>query len=135
MVAGHSSQSPHKAEYNADGTFFPKNQPESPQMNLAAIHKADMNQSMVSTGSSAGVRKDPNKEFFQMCLLSYKMNNQDLDEVMELENKRMYAKCAEQEKKQFYEFQDWIEKEVSKIRFKKVYQKNRKNLESRRKVE
>ena len=90
-------------------------------MNLAGIQKVDMNQSMISTGSSVGIRKDPNREFFQMCLLSYKMNNQDLDEVMELENKQMYTKCAEQEKKQFYEFHAWIEKEVNKLRFKKVY--------------
>jgi hypothetical protein len=25
--------------------------------------------------SSVGIRKDPNQEFFQMCLLSFKMNN------------------------------------------------------------
>ena len=135
VAAQNLPRSPQKAEQNGSGTTLPKDQPESPQMNLPGILKVDMNQSMISTGSSVGVRKDPNREFFQMCLLSYKMNNQDLDEVMELENKRLYTKCTEQEKKQFYEFQDWIEKEVSKIRFKKVYQKNRQNLESRRKVE
>lgn len=37
--------------------------------------------------SSVGIRKDPNQEFFQMCLLSFKMNNQDVDTVMELDHR------------------------------------------------
>jgi len=85
----------------------------------------------ITSGNSAG-RKEPNQEFFQMCLLSFKMNNQDLDEVMNLDQKALYHKCAEQEKKQFFEFQDWISKEVNKIRFKKVYNKNKKNLADQR---
>ena len=32
--------------------------------------------SMASAASPTATRKDPNKEFFQMCLLSYKLNNQ-----------------------------------------------------------
>ena len=44
--------------------------------------------------SSLGIRKDPNLEFFQMLLLSYKMNNQDLEEVMELDHREMYIKCT-----------------------------------------
>ena len=31
--------------------------------------------SMISATSSVAIRKDPNKEFFQMLLLAYKMNN------------------------------------------------------------
>ena len=44
--------------------------------------------------SSLGIRKDPNLEFFRMLLLSYKMNNQDLEEVMELDHREMYIKCT-----------------------------------------
>ena len=64
-----------------------------------------------------------------MCLLSFKMNNQDLDEILTLDNKALYSKCVKQEKKEFHEFQSWIQKEVNKIRFQKIYEKNRQFLE------
>ena len=82
------------------------------------------NESMMSIGS-VGIRKDPNREFFQMCLLSYKLNNQHVDEVMEMDGRLLYKKCVEQEQKQFYEFQGWIAKYVNKARFKKVFQRNK----------
>ena len=48
-----------------------------------------------TTSQSSLLRKEPNHEFFQMCLLSFKMNNQDLDEVVELDPKALYTKCIE----------------------------------------
>lgn len=57
------------------------------------------------------------------------MNNQDLDEILTLDNKALYSKCVKQEKKEFHEFQSWIQKEVNKIRFQKIYEKNRQFLE------
>lgn len=82
----------------------------------------DARASMVSAASSSlGIRKDPNLEFFQMLLLSYKMNNQDLEEVMELDHREMYLKCTKEEKVTFFHFPDWIGKEIAKIRFRKVY--------------
>jgi len=44
------------------------------------------------------------KQFFQMCLLSFKMNNQDLEEVLEWDHSKLYTKCVEQYKKFFHEF-------------------------------
>ncbi len=75
------------------------------------------------------VRKDPNKEFFQMILLSYKMNNQESDDIMELDGKGLYHKCALVEKTPFHKFPEWVAHEVQKIRFKKVYYKNKRRLE------
>lgn len=75
--------------------------------------------------SEAINEEDKQQQFFTMCLLSFKMNNQDLDELLELDHKAMYEKCVNHQEKQFYEFQNWISKEVSKIRFKKVYAKNK----------
>ena len=40
---------------------------------------------------------------------------------MELDHRIMFKKCVEREKKQFFEYQDWIAKEIKKIRFKKIY--------------
>lgn len=37
-----------------------------------------------------------------MCLLSFKMNNQDLDTVMELDHRELYIKCTEKDKQQFF---------------------------------
>ena len=56
--------------------------------NIGAFRGDDPRGSMISVNSSSfGVKKDPNLEFFQMLLLSYKMNNQDLEEAMELDNR------------------------------------------------
>ena len=87
-----------------------------------------------AASSSLGIRKDPNLEFFQMLLLSYKMNNQDLEEVMELDHREMYLKCTESEKVTFFHFPDWIAKEINKIRFRKVYHQNKKRLERNKKL-
>jgi hypothetical protein len=43
-----------------------------------------------------------------MLLLSFKINNQKSDEVMELDPRKMYKKCAEVDKRQFFQFNDWI---------------------------
>ena len=59
-----------------------------------------------------------------MCLLSFKMNNQSMEAVMELDHKDLFSKCVNRDKKSFYEFNDWIKAEVSRIRFKQVYEKN-----------
>ena len=61
-----------------------------------------------------------------MCLLSFKMNNQSMEAVMELDHKDLFSKCVNRDKKSFYEFNDWIKAEVSRIRFKQVYQKNQR---------
>ena len=83
--------------------------------------------------SSVGIRKDPNQEFFQMCLLSFKMNNQDVESVMELGHREMYKKCTEVDKQQFFQFSDWIQKEVKKLRFKKAFFDNQRKLDSNKK--
>ena len=67
-----------------------------------------------------------------MCLLSFKMNNQDLDEVMELDHRQLYKKCTEKDHKSFYEFQDWIEKEVKKLKFTRIYENNKKKLDKKK---
>lgn len=54
--------------------------------------------------SPSNVEKDHNMEFFHMCLLSFKMNNQDIDEVMELDSKKMFYKCVNIEKQEFFQF-------------------------------
>jgi len=77
--------------------------------------------------------QNPNFEFFQMCLLSFKLNNQDLDEILELDQQALFTKCTVEHKKPFQDFQEWISKEVYKIRFKKQYDANKKNLEHKRK--
>ena len=43
-------------------------------------------------------KKDPNKEFFQMCLLSHKLNNQNVEAVMELDHRELYNKCVDIDK-------------------------------------
>jgi hypothetical protein len=91
----------------------------------------DVESSMIS-GVSVGIRKDPNQEFFQMCLLSYKMNNQDSEVVMELNHRELYRKCTEQDKKQFFEFSDWIQREVKKLKFKHAFRENLKKQESKK---
>lgn len=97
--------------------------------NINGITLDDGRGSVVSsTSTSMGIRKDPNLEFFQMLLLSYKMNNQDLEEVMELDHREMYLKCTKDEKVTFFHFPDWIAKEINKIRFRKVYHQNKKRL-------
>jgi len=82
-------------------------------------------QSMLSSGSSIGIRKDPNLEFFQMCLLCFKINHKSHHEVLEVNYRQLYKKCTEKDKKQFYEFNEWIDKEIKKQRFKKAFEKNR----------
>jgi antirestriction protein len=69
-----------------------------------------------------------------MCLLSYKLNNQHVDEVMELDHRAMYRKCAEQDLKEFYQFPAWIAKEVNKLRFKKVYHENKMKQERKQRL-
>ena len=68
-----------------------------------------------------------------MCLLSFKMNNQDVDTVMELDHRQMYKKCTEVDKQQFFQFSDWIQKEVKKLRFKKAFFDNQRKLDSNKK--
>jgi len=43
-----------------------------------------------SMSSSTSLRKDPNQEFFQMCLLSYKMMHQSNEAVMEMDHRELY---------------------------------------------
>lgn len=103
----------------------------------ASFRGGDLGASMVSVSAaspSLGIRKDPNLEFFQMLLLSYKMNNQDLEEVMELDHREMYLKCTNEEKVTFFHFPDWIAKEINKIRFRKVYHQNKKRLERNKRL-
>lgn len=90
---------------------------------------------MISVGSSSfGAKKDPNQEFFQMLLLSYKMNNQDLEEVMELDHKEMYRQCTQDQKVSFFQFNEWISKEISRIRYRKFYQQNKRRLERNKRL-
>lgn len=69
--------------------------------------------SMVS-GSQSGlaVRKDPNKEYFMMVLLSYKINNQTDDDIMELDGKYLYHKATIIDKIPFHKHIDWIANEI-----------------------
>ena len=46
-----------------------------------------------------------------------------------MDHRVMYQKCAIQEKKEFYQFTGWIAKEVNKLRFKNVYNKNKQKQE------
>lgn len=55
--------------------------------------------SALSSSSNIAIRKEPTLEFFQMCLLSHKMNNQYFESVMELDHRRLYKKCVEEESK------------------------------------
>ena len=82
--------------------------------------------------SSVGLRKDSNQEFFTMCLLSFKLNNQDLEEVLELDHRALYQKCVDIDKKEFFEFQDWISKEVQKLRFQNIYKAHQRKLAKQR---
>ena len=74
---------------------------------------SDTGNSMVSC-ASVPKRKDPNQEFFKMCLVSFQMNNQDDEFVYEMDHRKLWKKCAIDEKKEFYQFQEWIQKEAKK---------------------
>lgn len=100
---------------------------------LLGANDDDMRGSFVST-SSFGGKKDPNVEFFQMLLLSYKMNNQDLEEVMELDYREMYKRCTMDQKINFFQFNEWIAKEFEKIRYRKFYHQNKKRLERNKRL-
>jgi len=39
-----------------------------------------------------------------MCLLSFKLNNQDLDEILELDQQALFTKCTVEHKKPFQDF-------------------------------
>ena len=98
----------------------------------------DLQSSQYSVGSSniggGGFSKDINLEFFQMLWLSYKMNNQDLEEVLELDSQEMYKKCTEEDKVTFFQFNEWISKEFNKIKFRKFYALNKKKLQRNKKL-
>ena len=46
-----------------------------------------------------------------MCLTAFKLNNCDLEAFHKLKPKKLYQKCVECDGKEFYEFNDWIERE------------------------
>lgn len=72
------------------------------------------------------------KEFFNMVLLSYQLNNKDCEEVMKLDSKALYQKCVEVDKTQFHKFPEWIAQEIHQISFKKHYFMNKQKLEVER---
>jgi len=87
---------------------------QQPAKHLEVIERAPPGPAITKVNS-----QNPNFEFFQMCLLSFKLNNQDLDEILELDQQALFTKCTVEHKKPFQDFQEWISKEVYKIRFKK----------------
>lgn len=107
-------------------------------MEFAKMGSDDMGReracSMISTNSQLSIRKDPNKEFFQMLLLAYKMNNQETDEVLMLDGRDLYNKCTQEDKTPFHKFPEWITKEIKRIHFKKIYMENKKRLERNKRL-
>ena len=101
---------------------------QQPAKHLEVIERAPPGPAITKVST-----QNPNFEFFQMCLLSFKLNNQDLDEILELDLQALFTKCTVEHKKPFQDFQEWISKEVYKIRFKRQYNANKKNLEEKRK--
>ncbi len=90
---------------------------------------------MTRTSQGSTLRKDPNQEFFQMCLLSHKLNNQNCEAVMELDHRELYLKCAAVDKQQFHQFNDWITKEVRKLTFKRIFKKNKLDFLRKKKLQ
>jgi len=62
-------------------------------------------------------------------LNSFKINNKDLEDILEWDHDTLYTKCVSEGNKEFYEFQDWISKQVYKKRFKAAYQRNKKEVQ------
>ena len=88
--------------------------------------------------SNPQMKTDAYKEFFSMCLISYKMNDTngpethlkmndfDFQFAAELDQEQLYKKCTEVDNCQFYQFHDWIEKEVKKLKFRHLFRENLK---------
>lgn len=52
--------------------------------------------------------RDHEFEFFQMCLISVKMQNQKFNEVLRMNGKRLFERATKIERVVFYKFYDWI---------------------------
>lgn len=122
MVDG-STQTDRKSILNTSSQTVraPEAQPKASKPSLSnsmsIIQPGIQNLEEDSMEASKGKNKkrDPNAEYFQMCLLSFKLNNQDMEEVMLLDHRRLYKKCVDEDKTEFNMFQDWIQKEVQRI--------------------
>lgn len=62
-----------------------------------------------------------------MTLLAFKIRNQELDKVTQIDADVLYKK-ARKINKQFFDFPRWIEEEVMKIYLQQKYQKMNKAL-------
>lgn len=58
-------------------------------------------------------RKSPDEEFFMMTLLAFKIRNQELDKVIQLDSKKLFKEVLKL-KKAFFDFPRWIEEEANK---------------------
>lgn len=54
--------------------------------------------------------------------------------MLELDSKQMYHKCVTVEQMQFHQFQEWIAREVKKIRFNNLFEKNKRKMADRRQL-
>ena len=82
---------------------------------------------------SKGARKDPQREFFEMTVLAYQIRNQKKSPtIMKINRTDLYYECIET-KKGFEEWPEWIEKKVTEIIIKDVYNKQRKMREAQNK--
>ena len=70
------------------------------------------------TGASHDIsRKCPDEEFFAMNLLAIKMKNKKYLCVLNLKARDLYNEAIKEKGMNFLLFHDWIEKEVTKVKY------------------
>lgn len=77
-------------------------------------------------------RKGPNEEFFTLCLLALKIKNKKNPEILILKTKELWQKAQSEVNLDFTDYQEWLEKEVHRIKYLSKYkqQLNRDQFKS-----
>ena len=72
------------------------------------------------------VRRPPEEEFFFMLLTCYKINHAHMSKICDINGKNLFEKAASVKKIPFFEYPNFIEKELDAAYMNMMYQKRKK---------
>lgn len=72
------------------------------------------------------MRKPPEEEFFLMTLMCYKLNHLHMEKICDINGKELYNKAALDMRLPFFQFPNFIEKELDSAYLNVAYQKRKK---------
>lgn len=78
----------------------------------------------MTMAAMSNIRKDPCFEYFNMMLVAKKMKYQKHELVLKIDVNKLWTKAVDELKLTFVEFQEFIEREVTKQRMISKYQRH-----------